>query len=563
MQVATAAAQAQTLTLQGQLVVRLGDGAGDSWLLRPAPPPGSGSVLAPLPYALLGGQPRNSAGQHVPPGRMVQLACTPPPDGSRACASSGPASPLGGPAAPPAAPSVSTASVPGAASPSRLAAPLRLRLLVLSVALAGECRRNSTPVATLQALFLGPGGYASFLGACSFGRMTVDTAASRVMGVTVACTAPILACNTDHVAAAADAAVVKSMGAAFLAGFSHVSYVIPAGVKPQCRWEGLADLPGSRTWYAPEQAVFLKGVVLQEWMHNFGLYHSWRNGIEYLDYSTAMGMGDVCLSAPELRRMGWATPRAELGRPDLPVNTFRAFALAATAAASTGSFLRLTPAWMGTAYSQLSLDDDPLSSLLAAVGPRGSLDLAAFKTLLRVGALALNGTAVTGGGTSLNLPPATTTPRPHPLPRTKEATFWAGVSLCSAECYMNPQCTYFFTTTGGACALMRDLLLGPDFQTAAPNPNPKVDYMCVLTGNAPPGSSYGTLYGFNPSALPATAPGPVLWLPPPPSPPPQAASLARDPPAPPRPRAPPANASAEAAAAALERELAQVLGAWG
>ena len=39
------------------------------------------------------------------------------------------------------------------------------------------------------------------------------------------------------------------------AGFTHFSYVLPSGLRDTCGWVGLAELPGTQTWYTPDNQV--------------------------------------------------------------------------------------------------------------------------------------------------------------------------------------------------------------------------------------------------------------------------------------------------------------------
>jgi hypothetical protein len=89
---------------------------------------------------------------------------------------------------------------------------------------------------------------------------------------------------------------------------------------------------------------------MQELLHNFGLWHGWRNGVEYGDYSSAMGTGESCPSAPELRRLGWATPLAQLNSDNFPPNVYVYFTVPATFLGSQGAMIRIQPDWLGNAY---------------------------------------------------------------------------------------------------------------------------------------------------------------------------------------------------------------------
>jgi hypothetical protein len=87
-----------------------------------------------------------------------------------------------------------------------------------------------------------------------------------------------------------------------------------------------------------------------------GLWHSWQAGVEYNDYSTAMGRGDACLNAPEIARMGWATPAVGGDRLDLSSlqpGSAKLFTLPATYLTGNNNYLRLLPNWLPT-YSAMA-----------------------------------------------------------------------------------------------------------------------------------------------------------------------------------------------------------------
>ncbi|GLI71187.1 hypothetical protein VaNZ11_016300 [Volvox africanus] len=136
--------------------------------------------------------------------------------------------------------------------------------------------------------------------------------------------------------------------------FNYDLFVLPKNFGAICGWVGLADSPGTRSWYSPDNVGILEqGKVMQELLRNFGLSSAWRNGVEYDDYSTAMGFGDSCPSAPELWRLGWATPLAQLNSSSFAANVYQTFALRATFLGPTGVMIKIQPDWMGpSAYKK-------------------------------------------------------------------------------------------------------------------------------------------------------------------------------------------------------------------
>jgi hypothetical protein len=91
---------------------------------------------------------------------------------------------------------------------------------------------------------------------------------------------------------------------------------------------------------------------MQEMLHNFGLWHGWKDGQEYADMSSAMGFGDSCPSAPELWRLGWATPLAQLNSSNVPAGKYVTYTLPATAFGPIGVMIKIQPNWLSTSYSK-------------------------------------------------------------------------------------------------------------------------------------------------------------------------------------------------------------------
>ncbi|GIL61683.1 hypothetical protein Vafri_15984 [Volvox africanus] len=161
---------------------------------------------------------------------------------------------------------------------------------------------------------------------------------------------------------------------------------------------------------------------MQEILHNFGLFHGWKDGVEYNDYSTAMGRGNSCPSAPELWRLGWATPLVQLNSTSFPMATYKNFTLPATYLGPGGVMIKIQPDWLGELYTKnmylalrvkmagdrdlneelngkLSIheinksmdnrflvDGDPKISFIAALDPGSSVPYFNYKLHLLVGA---------------------------------------------------------------------------------------------------------------------------------------------------------------------------------
>lgn len=91
---------------------------------------------------------------------------------------------------------------------------------------------------------------------------------------------------------------------------------------------------------------------MQEFIHNFNIYHGWKDDVEYNDYSTAMGSGNSCPSAPEIWRLGWATPLAQLNSSTLPASVFMPYVLPGTILGPDGAMIKIQPDWLGASYSK-------------------------------------------------------------------------------------------------------------------------------------------------------------------------------------------------------------------
>ncbi|KAG2499452.1 hypothetical protein HYH03_002399 [Edaphochlamys debaryana] len=291
-----------------------------------------------------------------------------------------------------------------------------IKALTIVTSLTGSCTRAGARLADVQRAMT---PYADFFKSCSYGAMTFDTAGSKVIAAAVPCSASILACNEEAIAAAADRAARTQLGDDAVDQFTHTSFVLPTGLVNRCGWVGLAELPGYRTWFTPDNdGFFHKGTYMQEIVHNFGIYHGWRNGIEYNDASTSMGEGKACPSAPELWRLGWAKPVAELNAAGLPEGQSLQFSLPPTYLSSK-NMLKIKPEWLGDSYSKnvyvalrvarggdsdllpefrekinvhevnqridssFTAAGDPKVSIIATIADGGSLDLKAYRLMLR------------------------------------------------------------------------------------------------------------------------------------------------------------------------------------
>ncbi|GLI71196.1 hypothetical protein VaNZ11_016311, partial [Volvox africanus] len=296
-----------------------------------------------------------------------------------------------------------------------------------------ECEsRSGAEVNDVRNAFLGPNGYADYFNNCSYGSMQFDRKAFTVVSTSVSCSNDIMMCNFDSLSFAARQQLPSGVQAT---SFSNLIYVLPNGFAPICGWVGQGELPGRQSWFTPDNfGIFEKATVVQEMLHNFGIYHAWRNGVEYGDYSTVMGFGDSCPSAPELWRLGWATPLAQLNSSSFPIATFKTYTLPATYLGPTGVMIKIQPDWLGAFYikdvylglrtrgaaaDQNLMDEfngklnihemrkepaadssfislgDPKASLIGVLDPGSALTLSSYKTYLVTGGLINGGSAIT------------------------------------------------------------------------------------------------------------------------------------------------------------------------
>ncbi|EFJ49986.1 hypothetical protein VOLCADRAFT_104133 [Volvox carteri f. nagariensis] len=314
-----------TTRLKGTLVLRHSH-VGYNWKLVSA----SGEVFS-LPR-----QPTDPTRAPIPPGSFMALDCT------SAVGSSDATSCV----------NIANAEITRLAAPV-VSADLEVRLLVMVVNVTGSCVKQGAPVGLVrQAYTSSRFGYASFLRNCSYGKLVFasDPDSVTVIGTTINCSTAILQCSEDAVAFAATTVATNLHGKSFVESFDRYSFVMPANIDA-CRWVGLADLPGSNTWYSPSlDGIFNKGTVLQEMLHNYGIYHGWKDGYEYGDTSTSMGSGNSCPSAPELWRLGWTTVLDLLNSTSFIPATFKSYILPATSLGPGRNVIKIRPDWQGVSY---------------------------------------------------------------------------------------------------------------------------------------------------------------------------------------------------------------------
>ncbi|GIL52149.1 hypothetical protein Vafri_8007 [Volvox africanus] len=236
-------------------------------------------------------------------------------------------------------------------------APIYQRLLVVLLDLSA-CGYNASLIPDDAVnIWLGPngdglGGVAQKFTQCSHGMLNLNVTSFRAITVRAQCSAAITdKCSWFSIGSAGDAGARAQLGSDVFKSFTHYAYVVPPGMNSACGWAGLSMLPGNQIWLRSDwYGVFRWATIMQESIHSYGLWHSWRNGWEYEDYSTAMGRGDACPNAAETSRLGWSSPAAGGDSIDSSVLTqpggALSFTLPATYLTPDGTYLRVKPDWL-------------------------------------------------------------------------------------------------------------------------------------------------------------------------------------------------------------------------
>ncbi|GIL49123.1 hypothetical protein Vafri_5600 [Volvox africanus] len=275
-----------------------------------------------------------TSGSKLAPGQYVSLTCFLPNDTTTKCSN------------------ITNAKKDRAlaAVPPSTNVTLRVLVMVVSLNKSRDCnRRGGANVTEVQNAFLEPNGHMDMLGNCSYGRMIFDRQHFKVVSTNIPCSAEITTiCNLDYVANQAKGRLPDDIQ---IGSYSHLLYVLPDGLDGACLSGGIADFPGTQSWYSlagDGVGIFSKGTVMQEILHNFGIYHGYGlRDVEYGDFSTAMGRGNSCPSAPELLRLGWAMPLAQLNSSTFPMATYMNFKLPATYLGPDGAMIKIQPDWLG------------------------------------------------------------------------------------------------------------------------------------------------------------------------------------------------------------------------
>ncbi|PNH09895.1 Autolysin [Tetrabaena socialis] len=279
----------------------------------------------------------------IEPGVILDLNC--PVDANGQCSYVAPAD---------------TTLLAGATAPTTTGVVQRLLTMIVDYTACGyPTTVNSTYVTKtyLGANQDGNGGIALKFEQCSYGALTVSPTAFNSVVISPACPAEVVVnCSWSAIANGADSAAKALLGDAVFNNFTHYTYILPLGFESICRWSGLALVPGKQTWLQTSSYGLNRwATAMQESIHNYGLWHSWQGGLEYEDYSTAMGRGNACPNSAEISRMGWSTPAAgggSLTSSLLTPGVGSTFNLPATYLTSNGNYLRVQPDWLAS-YSDI------------------------------------------------------------------------------------------------------------------------------------------------------------------------------------------------------------------
>ncbi|KAG2486922.1 hypothetical protein HYH03_014421 [Edaphochlamys debaryana] len=301
---------------------------------------------------------------------------------------------------------------------------LKMKATVFLLSLGGSCTSGTVSSDYVLNAFWGTNGYASQMNKCSYGSVVYDRASFKVVPITLPCSASYVGnCSLREIANTA-MTIASAQGVSTTADIFQL-YVMPHLMNDRrCgNWVGLAYLTAKDTYYMPDDSgIGSTGTVMQEVIHNFGLYHGWSStGAEYGDESTSMGRGDNCPSAPELWRLGWATPIDTLSSANFPENRYRKYLLPYTYAGPSGAYLKILADWVqydknvylalrgrgggdwsiqdgfvnrisvhvGNATVDNNFDDydDPRYTILGTIGSNGFYDMTARRLAIKTQAL--------------------------------------------------------------------------------------------------------------------------------------------------------------------------------
>ncbi|KAG2433234.1 hypothetical protein HXX76_008304 [Chlamydomonas incerta] len=299
----------------------------------------NGTIDGPAETYVLPAQPASVDGEPVRPGSFVSLICTPAVSSDKRCEKASEAVVM--------------------SSAARIDGNFAHKMLVM---VASACDFPGADPTAVRNAWWGTNGHASQMEKCSYGKATYDSNNFEVVRVSISCSTQLQRCNwqgndVSEFHEEAQQAARRQLGNSF-ARFNRFNLILPTGGHG-CQFGGLAMVPGDKVWF-PSQYFGDRGTVMQEVVHNLGLVHAYGPRAnfnrfpdgEYGDCSTSMGCGDSCPSAPELFRLRWASPIAELTNFNFPDDgLYRRYVLPATYT-SDKNMIRIRPDWLGGGYTK-------------------------------------------------------------------------------------------------------------------------------------------------------------------------------------------------------------------
>lgn len=159
----------------------------------------------------------------------------------------------------------------------------------------------------------------SVYAACSFDQLMFTPASGdNIVDGVVEVVVSIKSTEYDAISSAAIQYAKNELGIP-VGRIDHLMFALPrgatdGGTPPQ--WAGLADTPGTQSWYPDGETRFVS-ILVHELGHNLGLKHSGEGALRYGDRTCMMGIGDEvpdtkkCFNAAKMKQLGWYTNRVK------------------------------------------------------------------------------------------------------------------------------------------------------------------------------------------------------------------------------------------------------------
>eukprot|EP00798_Chlamydomonas_sp_ICE-L_P027715 gene27715-7359_t len=254
---------------------------------------------------------------------------------------------------------------------------LSIRPLVVLLT-ADSCEGMSQPIMPSAAR-----GYfeavAEMMQTCSYNKLTMDTEALNVIEIDFPRCDLLKDCDALGISDEAWIHTSELLGSDKAGRYSHWSIVVPEGSGCDRSWAALAQVGSAynanlgrptTTWFSTaEFGIQRTSTIMQELLHNFGIYHGSRDSVEeglcechqlrscwrdschqeYGDFSTCMGYGDACPSAVESYRLNWAEAVAVMKESNFDAGEWRALDVYATYVGPESAII-VESNWLGDDY---------------------------------------------------------------------------------------------------------------------------------------------------------------------------------------------------------------------